>query len=63
MSNSEASFHMRRPGLRRSHEEALQKNRLLAILTEILKKKAFDACDSFAAAAGVHHPFLQRAIS
>src|SRR5260370_1894631 len=36
------------------------KNRLLAILTEILKKKAFDACDPFAAATGLHHPFLQQ---
>src|SRR5258705_1237954 len=35
------------------------KNRLLAILTEILKKKAFDAGDPFAAAAALHHPFLQ----
>src|SRR5258707_1797027 len=36
------------------------KNRLLAILTEILKKKVFDACDPFAAAAALHHPFLQQ---
>jgi len=35
-------------------------NRLLAIFTEILKKKAFDARDPFAAAAGLHHPFLEQ---
>src|SRR5882762_2038727 len=36
------------------------KNRILAILTQILKKKTFDAGDPFAAAAGLHHPFLQQ---
>src|SRR5258706_5396114 len=36
------------------------KNQILAILTQILKKKTFDAGDPFAAAAGFHHPFLQQ---
>src|SRR3984893_2382166 len=35
-------------------------NRLLAIFAEILKKKPFDARDPFAAAAGLHDPFLQQ---
>src|SRR3984893_8620752 len=36
------------------------KSRILAILTQILKKKTFDAGDPFAAAAGLHHLFLQQ---
>jgi len=60
MSSSEASFsHAQGPGLRRSHEEAREKkNRLLAILTEILKKKAFDggAIRSLLL-PDLHHPF------
>src|SRR3984893_16817642 len=36
------------------------KSRTLAILTQILKKKTFDAGDPFAAAAGLHHLFLQQ---
>ena len=36
------------------------KNWILAILAQILKKKTFDAGDPFAAAAALHHPFLQQ---
>src|ERR1700730_6891193 len=53
-------FSNAQPRIAAQPRRSVRKNRILAVLTQILNKKTFDAGNPFAAAAGLHHPFLEQ---